>query len=62
MESTGRAVWLSNKKGKVFVCTLESKCNDFVCKLDDRKTPKKYEELSKRERSNCWDATEVTGI
>jgi hypothetical protein len=44
-------VWVNDKDGKEFVCSLDS----------NRKSPKQLDELSEHERSSCRDVNEIVG-
>ncbi len=47
-------VVVEDEEGRAFICTLEHKCSEYVCRLDNnRKTPRKLEELSEHERRSC---------
>ena len=47
-------VVVEDEEGRAFICTLEHKCSEYVCRLDsNRKIPRKLEELSEHERRSC---------
>lgn len=56
-----RLVWVNDKEGREYLCTLDSECNETLKRLD-RETPKKIEELSACERVSCRDVEEVLGV
>ena len=44
-------VWVNDKEGREFVCTLDS----------NRKNPRTFEDLSEHERSSCCNVNEIVG-
>jgi len=47
-------VLVDDEEGRVFICTLDHKCSDFVCRLNRiRKIPNKISELPEHERNSC---------
>ncbi len=44
-------VWVNDKDGKEFVCSLDS----------NRESPKKYDDLSEHERQSCRNVNEIVG-
>jgi hypothetical protein len=47
-------VLVDDEEGRAFICTLDHKCSEFVCKLDgNRKIPNKLDDLSEHERRSC---------
>ena len=53
-------VWVKDKEGKDFLCTLNSECNETL--NDTRGIPHKLEELSRCERVSCRAVDEVLGV
>ncbi len=50
MRGYGNLVWVNDKDGKEFVCTLDS-----------NESKKKYEELTEHERKSCTNVNEIVG-
>jgi len=44
-------VWVNDKDGKEFVCSMDN----------NREPPKKFEELSEHEQSSCRNVNEIIG-
>ena len=63
----GCSVLVNDNVGNEFVCTLDSicsldECNEVVCTMDsNRNVPRKFDELSERERSTCRSSILVLG-
>jgi len=53
-------IWIKDKDGKEFLCTLNSECNETMD--SDRKIPHNLEELSMCERVSCREVDEVLGV
>ena len=67
MNGSGCSVWVNDKEGKEFICTLDSmcsldECNEVISTLDsNRKIPNKFEELSEHERASCRSSASIFG-
>jgi len=67
MNGFGCSIWVNDKEGKEYICTLDSlcsldACNEVVFTLDsNREIPNKLDELSAHERSSCRASVSVFG-
>ena len=58
-----RLVWVNDKEGREYLCTLDSECNATFERLESsREIPNSLEELSACERASCRDVEEVLGV